>query len=386
MPKRSKFPLIRKTWPLVRLYRERPALFSVDGRRAGAGRKEYFADKKRALARADQLATELVNRGTEALNFSTADRVMALECIGELRPFNRTLRDAVHHYVSWLKSEEQKHTSPLIKDCLAQYLAAREQEAARGDLSQRSVRETKHFVNRLSAAVGHLRLVELDAAAVTTFLDSLPVTARTRLNNRLRLSKFFNWCRARKLIAINPCTEIQIRVRRDGDVSVLSVNESERLIRAAESSKHAATMVPFFALGLFGGLRSGEIKGVDWSAVDFGTRTINVKAETSKRRESRYVQMEPALVAFLKPHRKASGLICGRNFRRQWESVVRAHGNGDWSVNVCRHTALSMMLAKTQNRNATAEWGGTSASVLARHYRRPILKRDAQRFWNIRPA
>src|SRR5947207_7852454 len=99
--------------------------------------------------------------------------------MGELRPFNRTLRDAVHHYVSWLKSEVVKNTSPLIKDCLAQYSEQREREFARGDLAKRSLVETRHFCRRLTAAVGHLRLAEFDAAAVTTFLDSLPVAPRT---------------------------------------------------------------------------------------------------------------------------------------------------------------------------------------------------------------
>src|SRR4051794_19788741 len=105
MPKRSKFPVVRKQWPKIIDYREtKQKCLMLDARPHGA--REYFKHVGEAKARADQLATERENRGTEALSFSTANRVMAVECLELLQPFGKTLRDATHHYVAWLQTEK----------------------------------------------------------------------------------------------------------------------------------------------------------------------------------------------------------------------------------------------------------------------------------------
>jgi hypothetical protein len=70
---KAKFPIVRKKFPIVRAY---PRFFVVDGRVRNRGRKDYFVDRKKALARADQLATELADEGMRALEFTTSDRAM----------------------------------------------------------------------------------------------------------------------------------------------------------------------------------------------------------------------------------------------------------------------------------------------------------------------
>lgn len=384
MGTKARFPIVRLAWPRVTKF---PRHFMVDGRLSGGrrGRREYFTDKKLALARADQLFTERHNEGVRALDFTVQDRALYAEAREILRPFDRSIRDAAHHYAAWLKTEAIKNTSPLVRDCLTQYFESRERECARGDLSKRSLIETRHFVRRLTAAVGELRLAELGAPTIATFLDSLPVTARTRLNNRARISKFMSWCKRKQLIIVNPIAEVEVPKVRRGEVAVLTVEEAERLMLAASHSPFAQVMVPFFACCLFGSLRSGEAAQLDWKDIDFRRRAIYVHSETSKRRESRWVHMETALVAFLKPHRKDSGRICGANFRRQFESVVKELGR-QWQTNVCRHTGISNLLALKNDRAYVAEQAGTSVIVIRVSYRRPILKRDAVKFWALRPS
>jgi integrase len=362
--------------------------FMVDGRRRGNGRREYFVDERAAKVRAGQLAVERENHGTAALNFPVRDRVMAAECRELLQPFGRTLRDAAEHYVAHLKAEQIKSQSPLIRDCVAQFLTSRQRDVERGELASRSLVETRYRLNHLIAAAGDRRIVEFDADAVTTFLDSFRVVACTRNNIRLRLSKFFSFCRSKKWITTNPCAEIKVKLPRR-DVTVLMIDEAERLLRAAEASRHHAVLVPYVSICLFAGLRPFECRQLDWSSIDFQTNHIFVRAETSKKRESRYVQIEPTLIAWLEPYAKPSGRICGANFRKQWDSLIKAANYGPknpWPQDGMRHTAASMLLAIKQNRALVAEELGTSVDVLRRHYRQPILKTEATRFWALRPA
>jgi integrase len=182
----------------------------------------------------------------------------------------------------------------LIRDCVAEFLVARGRDVDRGDLAKRTLVETRHFTKHLVAAVGGQRIVQFDVDAVTTFLDSFPVSARTRLNIRLRLSKFFSFCRSKKWITTNPCADVQIKVRR-GEVTILSVDDAEELLRTAEASKFRNTITPYVACCLFGGLRPHEAQQLRWEQINFETATIHVLAHTSKRRESRYVHMEPTV-------------------------------------------------------------------------------------------
>jgi len=289
---RSRFPIIRKDWPRIVDYRKTMGCFMVDGRRRGNGRREYFTDECAAKTRADQLVVERENHGIAALNFPARDRVMAAECCELMQPFGKTLRQATEHYVAFLKAEAIKSQLPLIRDCIAQFLISRERDVERGELARRTFVETRHFTRHVVSAVGDLRIADFDVEAATTFLDSFPVSARTRLNIRLRLSKFFSFCKSKKWIAGNPCGEIQIKVRR-GEVTILSIDDAEHLLRTAETSKFRNTMVPYIVCCLFGGLRPHEAQQLDWPQVNFETATIHVLAHTSKRRESRHERSVP---------------------------------------------------------------------------------------------
>jgi integrase len=359
----------------------------VDGRRRGNGRREYFKEIDAAKARAEQLVIERENHGTAALNFPVQDRVMAVECRELLRPFGKTIRDATAHYIEWLNAEAVRLRSPFIRECAVQFMEARHRDVARGDLARRSLVEFRHFCAHMTAALGGRRIAEFDTEVAQNFLDSFPVAARTRQNIRLRLSKFLNFCRSKKWIAVNPCAEIKIKVRR-GEVEVLSVDHTESLLRECEASKYRSELVPYAALCLFAGLRPHEAQQLCWEQIDLTTLSIHVLPHTSKRREGRYVHIEPMLVDWLNPY-VADGRVCTPSFRRHWRFVTRSIGYNSetpWPQDVMRHTAASMLLAIKRNRALVAEELGTSVDVLRRHYRKPILQSEAQRFWMLKPG
>jgi integrase len=383
---RSRFPVIREKWPRIVDYRKtKLRSYMVDGRRRGNGRREYFRDLPSAKTRADQLVIERENHGTVALNFTVRDRVMAADCTELLRPFGKTIHDAALHYVVHLKATNGN--SPSVRECAVRFLESRQAEVDRGELAKRSLTELRQCMNHLKAALGDASIAHFDTDAVTTFLDSFPVAPRTRNNIRLRLSAFFTFCKSKKWIVTNPCTEIKVKVPRS-DVVVLSVAEAEKLLRTAEASKHRSIFVPYISICLFGGLRPFEAQQLDWRNVDFETNHIFVAAHTSKKRESRYVHMEPTLIEWVKPYAKERGQIRSTNFRKQWDQIIKAAGYGPenpWPQDSMRHTAASMLLATKRNRALVAEELGTSVTVLRRHYRKPILKSEAERFWALGP-
>src|SRR5436190_15186108 len=133
MPKKSKHPVLRKEWPRLLDLRATPSKCVMLDARPN-GKREYFKHVGEARTRADQLATERANRGIESISFSTASRVMAVECAAKLRPFGKTLRDATDHYVDWLSNEEKKQQSLLVSECIDRFIESRRADVGRGEL------------------------------------------------------------------------------------------------------------------------------------------------------------------------------------------------------------------------------------------------------------
>ncbi|MHA3774532.1 tyrosine-type recombinase/integrase [Verrucomicrobiota bacterium sgz303538] len=390
MPAERRTP-IRKEWLKVRKVSLRgDTRFLVDGR----PHKErlFFREKNDALVQADVWARERQNQGIEALEVPTALRVEAQAAAKLLRPFGKSLLDAAKYYVAFLEAEDRKIKAASVQACLDDWVGSKKAEAAQGVISERTIDELEGRAKLFATAFGSVRISEIDEEAVQTFLDSLPVTQRTRLNIRTKLAQFLNYCRRRKWIDSNPAEIVTIRVP-SSEVSILSPSEADQLLRAAEKSASATVVVPYVAVGLFAGLRPGEIEHLKWEMIRFETGEIEVRGETSKRRETRFVHIEPTLHHWLVPHRKECGPITGANFRRQWEQVrisagysLRGSEGVPWPDDVLRHSYGSYWLAKHGDRSRLAELMGNTVQVIRKHYRRAIPKKEADAFWDLRPS
>jgi len=363
--------------------------FAVDGRRRGNGRRYYFRKLTDALACAKRLETQREQLGNAVLKFSHKDLVMAAQCAELLSPVGKTILDAAHCLLAQLAVEHKRSASPTIREAADDFIALRQRDVEQGSFAPRSLVELRHSIKHLVSAMGDLRLIDLSIEQVTWHLDQLPkCSLRTRKNRCLRLSAFFSFCQSKRWISSNPCADIKVKIPRH-DVVLLSVDRCKQLLRNAEASEHNGILVPYVSICLFAGLRPFECRHLDWSNVNLQTGHIFVEASTSKKRESRYTQIEPALAQFLSRYAKPSGRICGANFRRQWESLLTQSGFGPkhpWPQDCLRHTGASMLLGLKRDRALVAHELGTSVEILRRFYIQPLTKAEVQGFWGLRPA
>lgn len=364
--------------------------FLIDGR---PHRKRLFLrEKDCALAQADVWARERENQGIEALEFPTALRLEATASAKVLKPFGKTLLDAARHYAQYLEAEQRKSAALSVRACLDEWIKSKKAEAARALVSNRTIQELEGRAKLIGAAFNSARISEIDEDAILAFLDSLNVTQRTRLNVRTKLVQFLNYCRRRKWVDTNRAEMVSVRVPRK-EVVILSPSQAERILRTAERSECASALVPYISLGLFAGLRPGEAEQLKWELIRFDTGEIEVRGETSKRRETRFVELEIALQEWLAPYRKEKGSLVGKNLRRQWENVrikagyaLRDNEGAPWPHDVLRHCYGSYWLAEHGNRGRLAELMGNSVQVIRQHYRRAIPRAEAHAFWALRPT
>ena len=173
--KRHKMPVKRADWPRIRDTQIKgKGQFVVDLRPHvyGKGSRLYFPTLEAAQLKAKQLATEHRNKGTESIEFPTALRIEAARCHAMLQPLGVSLQTAVEHYIRWARDEKHRNESRIVKECIADYLAARQTHLATGELSAISMREIRIRLTQIEGVWGALPIRTITPRTVTDHLDN----------------------------------------------------------------------------------------------------------------------------------------------------------------------------------------------------------------------
>src|SRR5437867_11435891 len=97
--------------------------------------------------------------------------------------------------------------------------------------------------------------------------------------------------------------------------------------------------------------------------------------------------MSDNLKQWLAPYRnQSSGNVAPMNFYRKLRAARGQAGINEWDNNSLRHSFGSYHLAKHRNVQALAIEMGNSPAMIFKHYRELVKPKDAERYWNIRPA
>ena len=179
---------------------------------------------------------------------------------------------------------------------------------------------------RVLPEFGRVTLAEIRRADLQKFVDRLlldeldPSTIR---NTLLPVRAIFRRAVARGEVAVNPTTGLEIPAVRGRRERIASPAEARKLLGALEHDR------ALWATALFSGLRMGELRALEWDAIDFDRGLIHVRRSwiTSKVRSSR--NRVPAVAASRSP--RCSGRISLPTGslavgRRAWCSVALSTG------------------------------------------------------------
>lgn len=111
------------------------------------------------------------------------------------------------------------------------------------------------------------------------------------------------------------------------DIGILTPEQFARLLANASSET-----LPFWAIGGFTGMRTAELKRLDWEKVDFDGGLIEVTARMSKTASRRHVEITPALAAWLEPYKSRTGPVCPKNLRKRLNANKERAGITKWPI------------------------------------------------------
>ena len=149
-------------------------------------------------------------------------------------------------------------------------------------------------------------------------------------------------------------------------------------------------LVPYLALGMFGGLRSTEILKLRWRDVDFELAEVRVNVGQSKVKGRRIVHMQSSLGQFLVPFRGKS---------KEFVVPYRQENLQRWTRNLfkeleiktihqgARHSFAMYHLASHSLDETMEELGYTESAPLHKYYRGLTNRRreQAEKYFSIAP-
>jgi integrase len=295
------------------------------------------------------------------------DRLMVEDAIRarKLLPQSVTLEEAARF---WKNEHKGEIETVRIEEAWERYA-----EEVRPLLRSRTFDSYRSVKSMLVASCGDMAVESLSESDMQRLLANRSTTAR---NFILRsLSPFLEYCVTHGLCRRNVTKSVR-KARIPKTVpKVLSLAEVERLLKIA--SGHPS-VVPYFVLGLFAGLRPDEARRVRES--NFLNGFILLDGNLTKTADARSIPVRPNLAAWLEAF-PIPAAYSERHIR-----AVRAEF-GEWSQDVARHSFASYLYEMSQNKHAVAaEMGHQGTEMLFTHYRALVPPGSGVKYFGIMPT
>lgn len=145
-------------------------------------------------------------------------------------------------------------------------------------------------------------------------------------------------------------------------------------------------LVPFIALGAFGGIRAAEIERLNWEEhIDLEERRIQLPSSVTKTNRRRVVPISDTLAAWLESCPVRSGPVYDlSNTSRSRKAALKGSGV-QWPHNGLRHGFVSYEMARTGDASKTAETCGHGVAMLQTNYKQLVKRTEAERWFSITP-
>jgi len=232
-------------------------------------------------------------------------------------------------------------------------------------------------LRRWSAAIGHLRIDQLDADLVADALQTFAMTPARRFLgrdkatgvarykdlgqlgpaslNRLRsaLSALLRFAKRRRLTPkgwVNPVLEVEALPEDNARIRFLSPDERERLLVACRASSCAKLYLLVLA-ALTTGARRGELLGLRFGDLDLAAGTAFVKR--TKNGQPRVLPLTPAVVLLIRAlgAKPAEQLVFSSRydpnrrllFETAWRTALRQASIADFRFHDLRHSCASYL-------------------------------------------
>ena len=377
----SKTTKKRSTWPRVRYIEGRPKPWLVDARIAGKGERFFYATATEADTKADALRIARKNTGSESVTIPAKLREDALDAERQLATVGATLAEAVAYFLAHAKPVGGERT---VHQTVTEFLTAKRKGGRK-----ESYLSVQGYVlsNVFAGEFGTRKIHEITAPEIDAWMTDKTWAMRTRLNYFQDIRNLFGFAVRRKYRPTNPIAQLEKPIVTETSPGVLTIAQASALLSVC--AEGAGEMLPAVAIGLFAGLRTEELDGLDWRHVDLRENNIHVPPEIAKTREGRDVEIHSTLRAWLLPLARPEGKLApAKSYDYRLAQKAAAAGITDWPKNALRHSFASYHFANFKNAPLTAAMLGhhSSTATFEKRYKKRVKPSAAAKYWTLLPT
>lgn len=346
----------------------------VNGRRV----RRFLPTRRAAEAEIETADLQRRAAGDVWLGLTASERLDAAQVITAARGHGLTLREVWDRFVA---SNDAPAASVPLRVAIEETVLVKRAAGCR----ERYLDGLDSYLRTFARGREDLPVASITTADLDAWFVARRESPSARASNAGRLSAMFSVALRRGWIRENPTRRLEpVRLEQRPPV-ILSPPQSARLLVWVRRNR--PTCLAHFVLGLMVGIRPEELRAMRWSSVNLDDGVVVVDAAASKVRRRRIVHLEPAALEWLTVARNRGAVlpvppVTARRCLRALRGVLRLPA---WPQDLLRHTAASYLVALRQDAGSVALELGNSPGVLLRVYRELVTRRDAARFWGLRP-
>jgi integrase len=363
-----------------------PASLSENGKR----QRKFFETKGEAKTECETLKARRENFGVSLTAMTPAKIAEASEAYKLLDPHHLGLLDVVREY---LETHKERAASVPFGELFDLYMKAKESH-----LSDRYVTQLKWAQDRLKPIADRLAS-DITVRDLDSVLKGEKATVRNAFMRYIRA--VLNWGLKRDYLSSNPVAKMEFSRVTKGETKIFDPATVQTIL--TDCLKNDLAFLPYRVIGFFAGVRpDGELTRLDWQDIDLEAKQITLRAEITKKKRKRWIDLSDNAIAWLKEYQKRGGRVEGRvvafdrhelrdHHRDNWTRVVGVSKDGKlkrrWIQQGMRHSFCSYWLVAHDNDVDTlvVQSGHESKEVMWNSYYAAATKKDSEAFWGILP-
>jgi integrase len=373
-------------------------LVTVPAKITGKGReRKQFKARADALEAAEKAWQGQQKQGEGYFDLTDDERRQIAAGVPQLREHGISIDEAVRFAIKRMRPDEKTKTMRAIVEEL---VASKKQRFERGDLRERSYRDFHQRGEKFADGFDQRLAAEITGAEIKAWLIGLGVGTRSNRNYLAVMAETFRFATQKRYLAFSPLDDFTDVDRKElcgggaeaTEPSILTPAQAERLLNAALANPDLG-LLGAVTLGLFCGLRTEEIKRLEWEHVRLAESppSVIIGAKIAKKRRIRHVEIPAAALAWLSLAPDRNGQVTRsdhfNDYQKRFRKLLKLAKFTAWENNAMRHSFGSYHYALHGNPLETSRQLGHKASdqVLFDHYRALATKAQAEKYFAIRP-
>lgn len=314
------------------------------------------------------------------------------------------LTDAVDFALPRLRPENGSKKLSLVISELNQLKLI---DLERGEIRPRTQIDFNKLSRKILKEIGDPIVHEIYKKDIFTWLNSLSLSPRTKANRLNTLGEILGFAVSKGYCAENVVSALTNRERKElhgslvkqpGSIGFLKVAQAEMLLKAA-LEYNELDLLGAVTLGLFCGIRTEEIKRLEWNKVNLEKRIVTIGEDIAKKRRIRNVTIPENAISWLEKCSERKGMVTRHNhtndyqkrFNKLWKLAQKECGIEKpikWIHNGMRHSFGTYHYALHGDPILTCKELGhkyNEDDVLFTHYRALMDESEAEAYFKLMP-